>query len=188
MSEYVEIVYFFRAHAKIKVGTTAANVNVRRRQIELEIGEPLETLGTVPGGTPLERAIHKNLKPFSIYGEWFSDQPVVQQTIDRLLAEGPSAIGFTADAFDKNSLRRRRASKPPLAAAENAGTIAKLIWGNSAASELAALAEVDIKISQAWLDLTVPMPRVVRCALAVPLNHYCLKAPEAPMISFIGRA
>lgn len=77
------VVYFIRRGNKgpIKIGTSV-DPQQRIKQLQTAAAEKLELLGTVAGGTGLERSIHGLLSAFRMEGEWFKDDPRVLGLID----------------------------------------------------------------------------------------------------------
>lgn len=65
-------VYFIQCEGRIKIGLSR---NADGRLKELSTGAPakLVFLARVPGGRQLETALHRRLRDYRVYGEWFHD-------------------------------------------------------------------------------------------------------------------
>lgn len=86
-------VYFMLAGDAIKIGCTE-RLEIRRRQIAIDIGLEPELIGFVYANFQTEQLIHKRLKPFAEGNEWFRDCEEVRQLIDYLIAKGPMFQGL----------------------------------------------------------------------------------------------
>jgi len=63
-----EMVYFFRAGDAIKIGVSR-DPERRRRALSTGSAEPLELLGTLPGGRRLGARLHQRFRRFNLRGE-----------------------------------------------------------------------------------------------------------------------
>ncbi|WP_181421657.1 GIY-YIG nuclease family protein [Curtobacterium sp. MCBD17_030] len=83
----VSVVYFVQQgnSGPIKIGCTR-NLKSRVNSLQTSSAEPLNVLGTVPGGFELERQMHEALSPHRLSGEWFAPTPKVLRLIKKQLA------------------------------------------------------------------------------------------------------
>lgn len=80
------VVYFVqRTDGRIKIGTTWWLAS-RMRDLTAEHGE-LQVLATIPGGPPLEGALHRRFRRARVEGEWFRPHKVLREFIAELTAE-----------------------------------------------------------------------------------------------------
>jgi hypothetical protein len=81
------IVYFIKCGPYLKVGATC---DVAARLIDMKVGCPFdfELIGTIVGGIPREREIHRALDQWRHRGEWFHHNDSVNAFIRGLL-DGP---------------------------------------------------------------------------------------------------
>lgn len=75
-------VYFLTDGVDIKIGRSA---RPNSRLSDLQIGHPakLTLLGTMPGGTALEGALHTLFDASKIRGEWYKDSPKLREFIEQ---------------------------------------------------------------------------------------------------------
>lgn len=92
----MSVVYFIECVGRIKIGYST---DLKGRMVALATGAPdaLTLIAAIDGTVQVERAIHRHLDEYRIKGEWFADCPAVRATIERLVAEGPGAIGFSEE-------------------------------------------------------------------------------------------
>lgn len=78
-STRTEVVYFMRGQRSglTKIGYTAGDPTCRLAYVQSNAKEPLELLGTTPGGASLEEAYHLVFADLRVRGEWFRDLPAV---------------------------------------------------------------------------------------------------------------
>jgi hypothetical protein len=83
----MSVVYFIRCgvDGPIKIGT-AGDAHQRLRDLSCASPYPLSLIGTIAGGQPLERRIHKALRDFRIHLEWFRPERRVLDFIDQCLS------------------------------------------------------------------------------------------------------
>ena len=161
-----EKVYFAAASGRLKVGTTNHEVSDRIREISSHLPEPLTILGWIDGGLPLERAIQSHFSPWHIKGEWFRDCDEIRAGVQKLLTDGPAAIGYDGPMFSSELPRRLRSEITRDFNPKAFGIILRLMWGDAAARQLSAFAEVDIETASRWLDDATNVPRLVRYAVS----------------------
>ncbi len=162
-------VYFAAAGGRIKIGTTTKKVTDRITAINSHLAKPLRVIGFIEGGNPVERAIHKHLRQWKLKGEWFQDCPEVRKEIDRIIVQGPRAIGFEGNKtlYNERSKARLPAGKP-----QSIGIFARMIWGERALVQLMAFTGEDPAIITGWLDGSIDAPRLVRYAFASVVMQY----------------
>lgn len=162
-------IYFAGAAGRIKIGTTTKKVTERITAINSHLSKPLEVIGFIEGGNPLEHAIHKHLQQYRIKGEWFRDCAELRKEIDRLIVQGPRAIGFEGEKVlrSERSKGRLPAGKP-----QSLGVFARLIWGERALVQLMAFTREDPSIITGWLDGSVDAPVLVRYAFSAVVMQY----------------
>ena len=106
----VEVVYFIRAGAAVKIGRTA-HLAARLRALGTASAVPLELLAAVPGGRQLEARLHRQWRHLHLRGEWFrADEALVR--FAREQAAGP-APPTPAEAARTAELRRVLAALGP---------------------------------------------------------------------------
>jgi Meiotically up-regulated gene 113 len=162
-------IYFAAAGGRVKIGTTTKKVTERITSINSHLAKPLQVIGFIDGGHPLEHAIHKYCARWRIRGEWFHDCPEIRKEIDRIIAVGPRAIGFTGEIvlYSERSKGRLPAGKP-----QSIGIMARLIWGERALVQLMAFTGYDPAVITSWLDGSVDCPRLVRYAFSAVVLQY----------------
>lgn len=89
-------IYFVECLGRIKIGYSA-DLKGRMSTLATSAPDRLTLITTIEGSQQFERAIHKHLDEYRIKGEWFADCPAVRAAIERLVAEGPGAIGFSEE-------------------------------------------------------------------------------------------
>ena len=162
-------IYFAAAAGRIKIGTTTKRVSERITAINSHLAKPLQIIGFIEGGIPLERAIHKHLRKWKLKGEWFQDCVEVRKEVDRIIVQGPRAIGFTGE---KAYTRDRSRDRLPAGKPQSIGKFARLIWGERALVQLMAFTGEDPAVITGWLDGSVDPPRLIRYAFAsVVMQH-----------------
>lgn len=167
-------VYFAAAAGRIKIGTTTKQVTERVTAINSHLAKPLKIIGFIDGGVPLERAIHKHLARYRIRFEWFRDCEEIRKEIDRIIAIGPSAIGFSRAITREQPIRRM-----PVGNKRSFGRLARVIWGERALVQLMALTgETPIAITK-WLDGSEDAPRLIRYAFSAVVMQ-SIGEDEAP--------
>lgn len=82
-------VYFllWRDADLVKIGTSRTP-DARVKNIQSKIKAPLELLGTVPGGFPEERHIHKYFHQYRENGEWFNYSHSLSEQIAEIISVG----------------------------------------------------------------------------------------------------
>ena len=162
-----ERVYFAAGAGRIKIGTTRTGVERRVGAISSHLPEPLTVIGSVDGGLPYERAIQHHLAPYCLRGEWFQDCEAVRQTISRLIAQGPDAIGYDGIMFssERKSFLSEDVQRPWNPAAF--GRVIHLMWGKEAIANLAEFCEVSESEAALWIEDCSDMPRLTAMALSL---------------------
>lgn len=64
------LIYFIRAHDRVKIGFTRA-LDARLRQIQKQVPYKIELLATLAGSPALERDLHARFSTIAIHNEWF---------------------------------------------------------------------------------------------------------------------
>lgn len=162
-------VYFAAAGGRIKISTTTKKVTQRVTAINSHLVKPLQVIGFIEGGHPVERAVHKHMRRWRLKGEWFQDCPEIRKEIDRIIVQGPRAVGHDGEKVVTNERSRARlpAGKP-----QSIGVFARMIWGERALVQLMAFTGEDPAVITSWLDGSVDPPRLVRYAFAsVVMQH-----------------
>lgn len=80
-------VYFLRQHAdaSTKIGFTGkSSPNIRRRKLQTGSGTVLELLAIVPGDRRLEDRLHVYFHAYRMEGEWFRQNPQLDELIEFL--------------------------------------------------------------------------------------------------------
>lgn len=128
-------IYFAECQGRIKVGI-ANNVKARLSQLRTGAGAPVKLLATIKGSLPVERALHKKLRPFHIDGEWYQDCADTRAAIQNSVNNFP--LGVPVD--------------DPKCARTNFRAVAKVLWPFKTAAHLAAIARVDERTANRWLS------------------------------------
>lgn len=167
-------VYFAAAAGRIKIGTTTKQVSERVTAINSYLAKPLKTIGFIDGGVPLERAIHKHLDRYRIRFEWFKDCEEIRKEIDRIIAIGPSAIGFSGATKRVEAIRRMPAGNK-----RSFGRLARVIWGERALVQLMAFTGQPPVVITKWLDGSEDAPPLIRYAFSAVVMQF-IGEDEAP--------
>jgi hypothetical protein len=104
------VIYFVQAgrYGNIKIGHTNGEVEVRMASLQTGCPEILRLLATIDGDVALESAIHKELAPFRLHGEWFKPCYAVRALMERFIQEqfGGVFLGWEADYDLDGNLKR----------------------------------------------------------------------------------
>lgn len=94
-------VYFLRARdGLVKIGVTS-NVTRRKWLLQNAHGGPLEVLGTIPGGRPVESALHAVFAPYRMHGEWFRLPDEIVDSIRNWAKSGHASPQASKDASER---------------------------------------------------------------------------------------
>lgn len=148
-------IYFAECEGKIKVGI-AKNVKSRLSQLRTGSAAPLTLIASVAGSLPIERALHKKLRPFHISGEWYRDCPEIRAAIQNSLNNFPA--GAAAEAIRKQTSSKFKA-------------VANILWPVKTAAHIAAIAGVDERSAARWLSGYCEPPAVVIAAIVVEITR-----------------
>lgn len=82
----MDMIYFIKGaiSGRIKIGKSN-DPERRLRALQTGSPEPLELLGTIPGGLKEERILQKKFKRFAMHGEWFKGEPDLVYAIKAIL-------------------------------------------------------------------------------------------------------
>ncbi len=80
---------------RIKVGVTR-RPGIRIPELQVGSAEELLILGVFPAATDTERRLHKQLAPYRVRGEWFSDVPAIRTLINNMGKEFGIKMPFGA--------------------------------------------------------------------------------------------
>jgi hypothetical protein len=158
-------IYVLEHAGRIKIGISR-DVPARLKEIERHMDHPPKLLGVVGGTYQHERAIHKRLSDHRLKGEWFKDVTEVRALIGTILNHGLAAANLKVQKVKKVEF----VPSPPDPMAMP--RILAMMWGDNVIAELEALTAEPIDVIQGWLDLTIPVPRLVRLALAAALTSW----------------
>lgn len=184
-------VYFASDATRIKIGVTSKAVSDRMSQINAHLPRPLDVIGFVEGGMPLERAIQKRLTPWRIRGEWFRDCPEVRKIIDDILVRGAAAIGYRGDLF---LLEHQQIAKSPKRIPPHViglarerfskfGRVAMVLWPHKPALCLAQLTGLSERAAQ----YLITGKRKPSARAAIALLSEILDAPQGAAASSTRR-
>lgn len=81
------VVYFIEAAGLIKIGSTS-NMASRFRGIRGSSPVPVNLIGVIPGGNPLEGILHARFSEHRRHGEWFDDCPAIRDYIKAMQQTG----------------------------------------------------------------------------------------------------
>jgi hypothetical protein len=169
-----EKIYFAAGDGRLKVGTTSGEVSDRVTGISAHLAEPLKVIGSIDGGLPFERAIQKYMLPWRLKGEWFRDCDEVRAIVDRLLSEGPGAIGYDGSMFYHELAKTQRDDVDRPSDPGKIGRLLRLMWADRAIAELSAFAGCSQEQASRWLDGAERPPRLVRYALAAIYSDFLI--------------
>lgn len=88
-ADYAGTLYALKAGDLIKIGFTKGDILLRMAALQTACPEQLRLLGTGPGGRYMERALHNLLKNFRARGEWFRNDPIVREMVQRFCPISP---------------------------------------------------------------------------------------------------
>jgi len=163
----ITYLYFFEAPGRIKIGISR-KVLARLREVGKHMDAPPRLIGYIEGSYGLERFLHQKLEAHRLRAEWFSDHPVVRQTIEALMAEGPSAVGYVeSERVDKQSARLKLQAAP-----DAIPRLLRLMWPDDAIAEMQSLTGEPEAVVRAWLANPNSIPDVVRLAIAALVVMY----------------
>ncbi len=92
-TDNLPFVYLIRANKKYKIGYST-NVESRIRTFNTANSEPCTIVGVAPGGSKLEKQLHKEFSKYRIHGEWFLKTDLKTDVIFDRFQELPGSVIF----------------------------------------------------------------------------------------------
>jgi hypothetical protein len=88
------LIYFIRntVSKNVKIGRSDRPES-RIRTFQTANHDPLEIVGSIPGGAAEEAALHRRFEDYRIQGEWFRGDSELYHAIDRILNPAPKLLG-----------------------------------------------------------------------------------------------
>lgn len=158
-------VYFIANGGRIKIGYSA-QVQRRIASIASYVGD-VEVIGIMDGTQQVERSLHVYFQAYHLSREWFQDCQQLRAMIANILARGWEAAGV--ELLPKPETPSSFVPGPERPAQEVRREIMKMMWGDDAIDEVAAMAGASLETARIWFDGTEEMPLLVRLAFSAVL-------------------